>query len=489
MDVEIPETQQSRCFHCGRAAASQCSRCRLVKYWSGACQQKDWRAGHKVQCGKQDILNYTIDDLISEFELQQDSKTAKQNTWANPVAFTLQAPDGGVQCILAPRYKEKMLTIPDFPRPIFTPEVPRHSVTPCDCGKHINLHALRDINPGECVFAERPLLLTSPMVHCPKPTKEHDISKMFPARLMTASDHRFSLMEFYDRVYYEDAINGGSMDPAKREAYLAFTTPKMSKGDTGRLVDRFSHNAIPATKRPDPEGKKFYGICEKLSRIKQSCSPNCYISFDIPTLSFKLWALRRIRRDEEITISRVSIDMEEKERDKQLYQLYGVECPCAACREPEASDKRRALAMNDPTLRLPEEIEEWCTSTRLPNDLYSKRGIQKLRRMEAEGLEGSDAYLITLTYMMRSHLALGELALAKAVQQRIIGLSHDFLGREETWDGKVGLVKSLGEARNLTRLSFWRARVEKRVPLKFMPIPKPPVPSFSGHVCPHGLLV
>jgi hypothetical protein len=197
--------------------------------------------------------------------------------------------------------------------------------------------------------------------------------------------------------------------------------------------------------------------------------------------------VRNVREGEELTISRINMDEHYWYRSQQLELEYCLRCHCEACVDPEASDRRRIAAKMDPRLKLPNDIDGWCADPRLPDNMYARLIYEKLRRMEEEKLEGSEVYLQTLTYSMQSCLALGQLAEAKEVQRRIIGLSHEFLTREETKTGKVELVKTLCERWDLTTFSIWRARVKLRIPSNPNPNP-PPIPRApTAGLCPRQI--
>jgi len=278
------------------------------------------------------------------------------------------------------------------------------------------------------------------------------------------------------------------MDPERRKAYLDFQPPPPPYGPPPgmrKMIDPFSYQPVPAITQNDLEGKQFYGVCQVLSKAKNSCSPNCYIGFDLPTFSFKLLTVRKVAKGEELTVARIAVGKKYAERSHMLTLWYGRPCECTACLQGALADVRRTRALKDPELEFTTEIERWCTRPSLPDDYYLKIARERMRRIEEEKLEAAEAYVVTLTYLMRSHLALGEMEEALVVQKRLMGLAHGSEFESETFKGKVNLMKELaGSREELKKLPIWRARVEKR--LIAPPKETPKVIGGWNALCPHG---
>jgi hypothetical protein len=218
-----------------------------------------------------------IDVLIREFGPKPRRFTGFRPVRQNPIVFSVVGADGNVQCILSPRYKEKMLSTPGFPRPIFQANPPRHRAENLESQEQAAVRFLRDLGPGECVFAERPLLFAPTDLHCPDCPDHLNMAAMFPELDCTdTEEHYLALIEYYDRTYFEKAINGGSMDPEKRKAYLSLRLVEgerlPSDNRVVRPIDYFRPNTLNATTRPDSEGKTYKGVCQTLSRVKNKCA-------------------------------------------------------------------------------------------------------------------------------------------------------------------------------------------------------------------------
>ena len=73
----------------------------------------------------------------------------------------------------------------------------------------------------------------------------------------------------------------------------------------------------------------------------RSCSPNARYTFNKPTFTSRLRAVREIKAGEEITITYSRLDVPSAERQKDLAP-YGFVCTCDACKGGAESDARRA---------------------------------------------------------------------------------------------------------------------------------------------------
>ena len=73
----------------------------------------------------------------------------------------------------------------------------------------------------------------------------------------------------------------------------------------------------------------------------RSCSPNARYTFNKPTFTSRLRAVRDIKAGEEITITYSRLDVPSAVRQKDLAP-YGFVCTCDACRGGAESDAQRA---------------------------------------------------------------------------------------------------------------------------------------------------
>ncbi|TRM58109.1 hypothetical protein BD626DRAFT_586365 [Schizophyllum amplum] len=124
-------------------------------------------------------------------------------------------------------------------------------------------------------------------------------------------------------------------------------------------------------------GKRVVKISHQALEEKGVCSPNAQYSFNRPTFSARLRAVRHIKAGEEITITYANLDVPCAQRQKELAP-YGFTCTCAACKEGAASDARRA--------KIPSAIDVG-TKLSLPELL------EVMTLIEREGLEDMPVYL------------------------------------------------------------------------------------------------
>ncbi|KAL1686709.1 hypothetical protein GGG16DRAFT_117637 [Schizophyllum commune] len=244
---------------------------------------------------------------------------------------TVERRDSWTEAIVDGVTKTEIFTQPGFPRPVERPTIPAHRIAPAGNGKGLGVFATRDIKPGELIIAERPLLVVPIAV----PSVEN-----IPAYFSMEQVVQARLAE------WEKALDilVGRMLPDRREAFMKLANSHTTDG-SGPILGRIRTNGIAASGlhyrgQRGPEGQ-FSATCELISRVNHSCSPNARYTFNKPTFTSRLRAVRVIKAGEEITITYSRLDVPSAERQKDLAP-YGFVCTCDACRGGAESDARRA---------------------------------------------------------------------------------------------------------------------------------------------------
>ncbi len=118
-----------------------------------------------------------------------------------------------------------------------------------------------------------------------------------------------------------------------------------------------------------------------------SCSPNAQWKWDPKTLMLTLEAVRPIASGEEITIQYIDSCVDYRRRRDKLASLYGFDCLCPTCSQPdhERSNKARRELRNI-MRRLP-KFESWCSSRGMPDDYLINLSERALQIRESEGLQ------------------------------------------------------------------------------------------------------
>jgi hypothetical protein len=177
-------------------------------------------------------------------------------------------------------------------------------------------------------------------------------------------------------------------------------------------------------------------------------------AFDPESISFRLWAVRKIAVDEEITISYSPLDADYEDRRTQLLR-YGFECTCQACSDPKQSDIRRRAVLNSEPATL-KEIKKWIKSKTAPDEFLITPAMKHLEMIEKEGLEALGEYSEKLAEAFLCSVALGWKD--EAIKYR--GMLMQRRGRIEKFSGSLSysiLEGAKGEP-DVTKHPRWNAR-------------------------------
>lgn len=111
----------------------------------------------------------------------------------------------------------------------------------------------------------------------------------------------------------------------------------------------FDMNALPCGNNNSTTGERAQeaGIFLEASRMNSSCRPNVNNKWNSALGRIEYWALRDIKKDEELTITYSSLLEGRDWRRKTLKNTFGFHCTCDACdlegEELARSNERRQL--------------------------------------------------------------------------------------------------------------------------------------------------
>ncbi|KAF9484831.1 SET domain-containing protein [Pholiota conissans] len=341
------------------------------------------------------------------------SHTDDTNTWViRDRTYTLHtivlpasesSPEASISCLLDPRY------IPLLPNP--PPQAHKPIENPCfelrnTPHKGIGLFATRDVAAGDFVMTEHPALILS--------------SGEFPP-------------ELYDAI--------GDRLPAKRRSELLAMancrSPEECKSHVEGIV-RTNGLLLEL----DPKGKltgpkDFYGgVYPLINRSNHSCGPNVGLKWDLSSLTLTMYALRAIRKGEEIHKTYLEPALPREKRISHLQKNYRFTCDCPWCdirgfvtthaEEPESSsavadnerpftdaevqqiadsDERRYLLGHWVFTHL--GYKKWSTDLARKDDMVIKSHLEALELIRIEGMEGLQNLFIeeiAMCYAMLGYL-------------------------------------------------------------------------------------
>ncbi|KAK7460841.1 hypothetical protein VKT23_008770 [Stygiomarasmius scandens] len=247
-------------------------------------------------------------------------------------------PDGWAECFISGRAKRAIVSVPGFPEALPRPDPSRPKPykiveTP---GKGMGMFATRDIEWGELIIAERPLLVIPSAIR-------YMGALAFPANFTRDQLQQAQLDQMEKLI--EMLVN--RMPKENQEAYKKLANCHQEDG-SGPLFGISMTNSFALGDYYEPEipgypevATRYSGTCNEISRVNHSCRPNTQGDWDSPTFSFQLRASKPIKKGEEITLTYISDRVVEptSERQRQLAS-YGFTCTCEACSNPEISDPR-----------------------------------------------------------------------------------------------------------------------------------------------------
>ena len=164
-------------------------------------------------------------------------------------------------------------------------------------GKGLGAQATRDIQQGERIFAEAPLVVCG------------------------STAPRLSEVV-------------GRLSAASRQIFFALAQNSVRFGDVKTPEGIIATNAIPFRE----QGKALGGLFATLSRLNHSCASNCVYKWNSNIKMLTCHACRKIPAGAELTFNYgfedakgSSIYMSREGRRRRLYYSFGFECSCEKC--------------------------------------------------------------------------------------------------------------------------------------------------------------
>ncbi|KAL1717201.1 hypothetical protein EV715DRAFT_264817 [Schizophyllum commune] len=296
-------------------------------------------------------------------------------------------------------------------------ETPAYRIAPAE-GKGLGMFAARDLQTGDLILAERPLIM-APVRLPPSP---EDFPDGMPPSVTKRelSQAQFKSLERYLKTLLE------RMPPERSSAYRALKN--IHEGDgSGPLVGRFRTNGLAVSEKyayrgmPNFPGDLFSVVMDEISRVNHrlpidlfsSCRPNAHWHFDTDLFAMFLRPVRPIKAGEEIYISYAGLGTLYEER-KSVLASYGFECTCKSCLDPVASDAR--LLEIDAFSRVQDPLAG-DPSTAL------KTTLGRIALMRKEGAEGLRYYYILYVALEMLFRLTGNHARADGVRKEIVQIS------------------------------------------------------------------
>jgi len=309
-----------------------------------------------------------------------------------------EPPEGWTECMLSAQAKHILISTPGYPKPLLQPSARNHRIddTP-DMGKA--MFATRNLNTGQFILCERPMTMT-PL--------EMSAAIEFGPEFTKEQHMQATLFEWEKKM----KLVFNRMPPAHQTAYMALANSHKQDG-SGPLTGIIRTNGFgiydiqqatsTGTETPGRKREAYSVICNDISRMNHSCSPNTFKVFELASLSFQVYAIRDIKKGEQLTVQYTDIMQPFADR-KEALAPYGFECTCASCQNPTVSDAlRREIATLPP-------LQQLIMSA--PRSLYMRfeHNLKQIAIMEKEGLQCSGWYLTYLRVVRQTYIYMGDQA-------------------------------------------------------------------------------
>ncbi|KAF7297890.1 ER lumen protein-retaining receptor [Mycena chlorophos] len=365
-------------------------------------------------------------------DLTFDARMTHICTTLPPVELTPNEPH--TECLFVQGTKEIFLQkTPGFPQPLPSPPASPAFRLADIPGKGKGLIATRSLKQGDLILVERPLMITTVGV----PVK-------YPETFTQAQIAQHSLNEFERYA----AIVVDRLEESRREAFFALQNSHTEDG-SGPIVGRTRTNGLGlANLQPGASGLEsmYSAICDHISRLNHSCSPNTQPKFNRAMFAFELYAVREIAEGEELTFQYIDITRPAAER-VEACKPYAFKCTCTACIEPtEESDARRqAIKAFLPIVRA------WSTNPALADDWLINKCLEQIDLLEKEGMQYSEYYCLAVISIMDSYIALGDAKRASewAARYKSLMWSEHYVAVDDLLDAQSPSYKKNG---------MWRMR-------------------------------
>nr|GAT49083.1 predicted protein [Mycena chlorophos] len=333
----------------------------------------------------------------AEFKRHAEER-AKLYEWISMPPNVAETGEPVTECSFLLGTKQIFLDTPGFPEPLPlgpSPNDPGWRVAPIP-GKGVGLVATRALKQGEIILTERPLLIIPAFVDCPVPesfTQEQKMQHVFDEWERFAQPSVERMTEWRRRVFFE-LYNGD------RES------------GSGPIMGVVQTNGIGLRDlQPGVGGKlgAYVAVCEMISRLNHSCSPNTQPIFSRTQFAYNLYAVRDVAEGEELTWQYTPTLQPQAER-AEACAAYGFICDCPFCtaapeRIAQSDARRQAIDGFDPI----DAQREWAANSSLvlPDEWLVERCLAQLALLEKEGLQHCRWYCLAARVIMEAYIMLG----------------------------------------------------------------------------------
>jgi hypothetical protein len=181
---------------------------------------------------------------LSGMPPKREKRPGPLNLSVSVIPDDINDPDAAVPCILDPVAKRIFLGTPGFPKPLQRQPV-RHRIAPSE-GKGLGAFATVDMDAGECVISERPLVLATTDGAC---------------SYVEAKDYK--IRDKTEKLF-EEAVS--KQTPKRRASFMKLCGVER-ENPRHPLSDIYQNTSVSIV-YPRPPGEGFYaGVCKDIARL------------------------------------------------------------------------------------------------------------------------------------------------------------------------------------------------------------------------------
>ena len=353
-----------------------------------------------------------------------------------------------IRCATA---RKTILSIPNFPLPVPTPNEINYRIgTTVNMG--LGMFATRDIQRGDLILAERPLILT-PITPHPSP----DLPAAVLQEQLKALGH-FDWEEFLQPCF-------ARLTQENQAAFRALANSHTEDG-SGPLLGVIRTNGFGVTLE---EGhlNKYTAVYKEVSRINHrcgfrllrfydalpntsnSCRPNASNKFALATFSLQVRAIDDIKKGDELFLCYGTAYEPTPVRQAALAP-YGFQCTCASCTSPMFDYLYQQI--RERVISLSTSIDDWIKNHALSTEHLIKPALALVSLMDTNRLQCLNVYEINLMTLIRCYSALGDLSNTMKYAN-LCGLWHLVA------NGDLQMRETMKDPQALMQHPFWRARL------------------------------
>ncbi|KAF8876958.1 hypothetical protein BD779DRAFT_1677568 [Infundibulicybe gibba] len=272
-------------------------------------------------------------------------------------------PDGWSQCLVTNEIKNKIPSTPGFPAPlVHPPKAHRIDSAP---GKGLGIFATRDLDMGDLICVERPLLVLPSCTTHVKIGYPRDWTKEQLGRAMT-----FVWGQQCYRVFER-------LEPETQNPFLSLANIHTEDGSwTVHGIRRT--NSFGIEELVDIVGTSeapYTGVCKEFSRANHGCGPNVTRYFNLKSFAFYFSAVRpTVKAEEEMTVA-YGVLGDIRSVRQQDHQKYKFDCDCPACGPDFEVSDQNGLDIMVSAGDLDANYAAWLKDKMLPKEKLIKTSL------------------------------------------------------------------------------------------------------------------